>query len=143
MSRQYNVKNVHIAFTTPLGIYQIKCRHEDGFEDDPSSESSSETIGSCGKKVYNVLPDGSVDIKLNLLYGSSENTTMWLLYEAWKGAKSEFPMSIAVTDENAKESFFYPNVSFKKRPSTKFSHESGTEATTWELKAEDKNYIKI
>ena len=68
---------------------------------------------------------------------------MWLLYEAWKGAKSEFPMSIAVTDENAKESFFYPNVSFKKRPSTKFSNESGTEATTWELKAEDKNYIKI
>ena len=142
MSIQYNVDNVSIILMA-LGVpYNIKCRHEDGFGDDPSSEASSETIGSCGKKVVNVLPDGSVDITLSLLYGTSEVPILWGLYNAWKAAKGEFPMSITVNDGNTGELYQYTNVSFKKAPGNKFGNETGSESITWEFKAEKKIYLK-
>lgn len=143
MSIQYNVNNIVIILMAAGVPYPIKCRHEDGFGDDPSSESSSETIGSCGKKVINVLPDGTVDITLSLLYGTSEVSVMWGIYKAWKAAKGEFPMSVTVNDGNTGEIYQYTNVSFKKAPGSKFAHESGSEAITWELKAEKKEYIKM
>lgn len=142
MSTLYDVKKVSIILMA-LGVpYNIDCRHEDGFADDPSSEASSETIGSCGKKVTNVLPDDSVDITLSLLYGSASVPVLWAIYEAWKAARGNFPMSITVNDGNTGEIYQYTNVSFKKRPGNKFAHESGTEAITWEFKAEQKIYLK-
>lgn len=143
MGKQYNVDNVNVIITSPLGIFAIKCRHEDGFGASPSSEASSETVGSCGQKVTNVLPDGTVEIKIALLYGTEERKTMRALYAAWKASKGEFPMSVTVTDNNTKETYHYPGVSFKKRPDTNFANESGTEATTWELKAENEHYIPL
>lgn len=139
--KQYNVDNISIVITSPLGIYAVSCRHEDGFKSSPSSESSSQTVGSCGQKVVNVLPDGTVDITLSLLYGSDERKTMWTLYNAWKANRGVFPMSITTTDNNTGETFHYPGVSFKKRPDTEFGNESGSTATTWEFTAQDQQFI--
>ena len=47
-TKQYNVANVKIILTAAGIPYAITCRHEDGFEDDPNTESSSSTITSCG-----------------------------------------------------------------------------------------------
>ena len=58
-TKQYNVDNVKIVLTAAGIPYAITCRHEDGFEDDPNTESSSSTIASCGQKVVNVSVDES------------------------------------------------------------------------------------
>ena len=43
-TKQYNVDNVKIVLTAAGIPYAITCRHEDGFEDDPNTESSSSTM---------------------------------------------------------------------------------------------------
>ena len=143
MAKQYNVDNIKIILMAGGIPYEIRCRHEDGFKDEPTAESSSETYGSCGQKVVNVLPNRSVDITIGLLYGSEEIKTMWNIYNLWQANKGLFPMNITVTDSNTQESFHYPNVSFKKKPGNEFANESGKNAITWEFTAEDKHYIPL
>ncbi len=143
MAKQYNVDNVQIVLMAGGIPYILKCRHEDGFEDDPNTESASSTIGSCGQKVVNVSVDNSVNITISFLYGSSEHKTMEMIYQLWQASKGVFPMMITVTDPNTGESYIYNNVSFKKKASLKFGNETGTEARAWEFEAENRVYVAL
>ncbi|BBM53354.1 hypothetical protein JMUB3935_2341 [Leptotrichia trevisanii] len=140
-TRQYNVNNVKIVLTAAGIPYSIDCRHEDGFEDDPSSESSSSTIASCGQKVVNVSVDESTAITMNMLYGSEEHRLMERLHKLWKANKGLFPMFIVLTDLNVNETYIYNSVSFKKKAGLKYANESGTEARTWEFDAESREFV--
>lgn len=140
--KEYNVKEVHVAMVFGGVPFNIKCRHEDGVEDDPSGEASSQTIGSCGQIVYNKLPDESTQVTINLLYGSTEDKQMEVAYAIWKTAKmGEYAINMSVTDENIGETVLYSNMSFSKRKKHTWKNESGTEAQSWEFKAEKKTVI--
>lgn len=140
-TKQYNVDNVKIVLTAAGIPYAITCRHEDGFEDDPNTESSSSTIASCGQKVVNVSVDESVSITLSLLYGSEEHRIMERLHKLWKANKGPFPMFMVITDTNTNETYIYNGVSFKKKAALKYANESGTEARAWEFEAESRELV--
>ncbi len=141
--KEYNVKLVSVAMTFGGVPFEINCRHEDGIEDEMSSESSSQTIGSCGQIVYNKLPDESTAVTINLLYGSSEDKKLQQAYTIWKSSKpGEYLINMAVTDENIGETVLYTNMSFSKAKNHAWKNESGTEAQQWEFKAEKKLVIR-
>ena len=140
-TKQYNVDNVKIILTAAGIPYAITCRHEDGFEDDPNTESSSSTIASCGQKVVNVSVDESTSIEMNMLYGSEEHRLMERLHKLWKLNKGLFLMFIVLTDLNVNETYIYNNVSLKKKAGLNFANESGTEARTWEFEAESREFV--
>lgn len=140
--KQYDVKMVDVAITFGGVPFELKCRHEDGIEDEMSSEASSQTIGSCGQIVYNKLPDDSTVVTINLLYGSSEDKKMQEAYQIFKASKmGDYLINMAVTDANIGETVLYTNMSFSKAKNHAWKNESGTEAQKWEFKAERKTVI--
>ena len=139
----YNVKNIHVTLVAGGTPYLIECRHEDGFEDDPKNDASTSTTGSCGQKVINITVDKSFGITVSLLYGSSENKTMEKIFAEWTRAGGNYPMSITTTDENSKETYTYPNVTFKKRAALSYTNEGGNQARKWELESDDRTFVEI
>lgn len=139
MATFYDVKNVKVqVITSDEEVYDIEARHGDGIKDDPSSESSSETIGSTGEKVVNIVPDESTGMTINLLYGSQEDKIFESLYSKFKSNRNDFSFDMVVRDDNIGETVKYTKGSFKKRKSHEWGNETGTNARSWELSFEKK-----
>ena len=120
--QEYNVKKVQAAITFGGIPFVFDCRHEDGIEDEMSSESSSQTVGSCGQIVYNKMPDESVKVTLNLLYGTTEDKQMQIASDIWKALpKGAYLINMAVTDEHIGETVLYVDMAFSKAKNHKWA----------------------